>query len=212
VFVEPDSTRTSEYESKQRERVEKEGCYLGEPRPADDALVGKEVAFVFREPGWSLPEYLWCAAAAKFGLGLIADGCRSGLLPASTLRSPLVEGLRLMAFEQTLATELWPPDTFRYEPSPISSTSILAALGRHEHLLSLRAGEAGLSAVLQVVIFGRTAYELAMPGLDLREDRAWLFDSLRSEVERLGWGELEVKLGDRAPAGATQLQLDCVLA
>jgi len=210
VFLEPDNERNEIYEEKRRKRVERDGCYLGEPRESTDpSLVGKEGAILFREPRWQLPEYLWLAAAAKFALGALADGCRAGFLPGSSFRLPLVEGLRPMAFEKEIATELWNPSTLRYEPSKLNATSVLAQLARHEHLLAIRSGEPGQSPVLQVVIFGEMAYELPLPGLLFGKDRAWLFDSLRRTVVRLQWDELESKLGGRTPDSTIQLRLDC---
>lgn len=210
-FIEPDSRLSEDFEQKRRERVERDGFYFGEPRDStDQSLVGKEVAIVFREPQWHLPEYLWLAAAAKFALGVLADGFRSGFLHESTLRSPLVEGLRLMAFEKAIATELWDPSGLRYEPSKLNETCVLAQLARHEHLLAIRTGQAGQSPVLQVVIFGTMAFELSLPGLPLDEDRAWLFDSLQRKVGRLRWHELVEVLSGRGPDDAVQLRLDCV--
>jgi hypothetical protein len=210
-FIEPDSRLSEDFEQKRRERVERDGFYLGEPRDStDQSLVGKEVAIIFREPQWHLPVYLWLGAAAKFALGVLADGLRSGFLHESTFRSPLVEGLRLMAFEKAIATELWDPSALRYEPSKLSATGDLAQLGRHEHLLAIRTGEAGQSSVLQVVIFGTMAFELPLPGLPCDDDRAWLFDSLQRKVARLRWHELVEVLSGRGPRDAVQLQLDSV--
>jgi len=209
-FIEPDSPLSEDFEQKRRERVERDGFYLGEPRESTDrSLVGKEVAILFREPRWHLPEYLWLAASAKFALGALADGCRSGLLPDSTFRLPLVEGLRLMVFEKAIATELWDPPALRYEPSKLNATCVLAQLARHEHLLAIRSGAAGQSPVLQVVIFGTMAFELPLPGFPFEEDSAWLFDSLRRKVARLRWHELVDALAGRTPRDAVQLRLDC---
>src|SRR5262249_19651745 len=98
VFIEPEDS--AEYERKDRERAEREGCYLAPaPEPLGPSLVGRELAILFREPGWSVPFYLWPAAAAKFALGAIADGCRHGHFEASSVHSPLVGGLRSLAFE-----------------------------------------------------------------------------------------------------------------
>lgn len=208
VFIEPEDNPA--YEEKRRKRVEREGCYLGEPRESTDpSLVGKEVAILFREPSWILPQYLWPATVAKFGLGVIADGCRMGLFPASVLRLPLMEGLRTIAFEKAILTAFWDADRFRYEPSKLAATSVLAQLERHEHLLAIRRrGTAGQRAVLQVVVFGRIAHELELPGFPTGEDRVWLFDSLRRKVTRLSWDELEERLSVRTPRGVTQLALE----
>lgn len=207
IFIEPEDSAA--YEEKRRKRVEREGCYLGEPRESTDpsSLAGKEVAILFREPAWTLPAYLWPAAVAKFGLGVIADGCRKGLLPSSAVEQPVTEGLRTMAFEKAILTDLWDADSFRYEPSKLDATSVLAQLERHEHLLAIRGGEAGQSAVLQVVVFGRIAHELELPGLPIDRDRAWLFDSQRRKVTRLAWEDLEEQLSARTPTGAAQLAL-----
>ncbi len=209
IFLEDDSELSKDFEEKRRERVEREGCYLGEPREPTDrpSTVGKEVAILFREPRWFLPQYLWCAAVAKFSLGVLGDGLHKGLLHLSILDLPLLEGLRAMAFERSLMTELWDPSRFRYEPAKLDATSVLAQLQRHEHLLALRTGENGQSPVLQAVIFGRTAYELPLPGLPIERDRAWLFDSVGRSLLRLEWAELEERLNAREPEGPTQLEL-----
>ena len=207
VFIEPEDSAA--YEEKRRRRVEREGCYLGEPRESTDpSLVGKDVAILFRAPAWSLPQYLWPAAVAKFGLGVIADGCRKTLFPAAVLRLPLMSGLRTLAFEQAILTAFWDAEHFRYEPSKLAATSVLAQLERHEHVLSIRRGTAGQSAVLQVVLFGRIVHELELPGFPVGEERAWLFDSLRRKVSRMSWGELDERLGARSPSGVTQLALE----
>ncbi len=210
IFLEDDSELSKHFEEKRRERVERDGCYLGEPREPTDrpSTVGKEVAILFREPRWSLPQYLWCAAAAKFSLGVLGDGLEKGLLHPSILDLPLLEGLRAMAFERSLMTELWDPSLFRYEPSKLAATSVLARLYQHEHLLALRAGQAGQSPVLQAVIFGESAYELPLPGLPIERDRAWLFDSVGRNLIRLDWAELEERLSGRGPKGAAQLELE----
>lgn len=210
IFLEGDSELSKDFEEKRRERVEREGCYLGEPREPTDrpSTVGKEVAILFREPRWFLPQYLWCAAAAKFSLGILADGLQKGLLHPSILDLPLLEGLRAMAFERSLMTELWDPSHFRYEPSKLDATSVLAQLHRHEHLLALRKGEAGQAPVLQAVVFGESAYELPLPGLPIERDRAWLFDSKGRRVLRLEWADLEKRLNARGPEGAAQLELE----
>ncbi len=207
VFIEPEDSEA--YEEKHRERVEREGCHLGEPRePTGPSLVGKEVAILFREPGWMLPRYLWPAAVAKFGLGVIDDGCRHQFFPESTLDLSLIDGLRMMAFEKSIATELWDTERFRFLPTRLDATSCLARLSRHEHLLAVRAGTSGGSAVLHVVIFGRIAHELDLVGLQVAEDRVWLFDSLRRKVTRLGWEEMEARLNRRMPDGVNQLEFD----
>lgn len=208
VFLEPDSPLSRDYEERHRERVERDGCYLGDPRPGGGELVGKEVAILFREPRWSLPKYLWCAAAAKYALGAIADGLSAGLLTPSTLELPLLAGLRMMAFETSLATSLWDHSTFPFEPGPVDPTTSLAALARHEHLLALRGGEhPGQAPSLQIVVFGSWSYRLPLPGLRLAEDRAWLFDSVGRRVRRFGWAELEARLRARALPGTEALQL-----
>lgn len=206
VFIEPEDSAA--YDEKRRKRVEREGCYLGEPREnTESSLVGKEVAMLFREPAWTLPTYLWPATVAKFGLGVIADGCGKDLFPMSVLRLPIMDGLRTLAFEKAILVDLWDVDGFRYEPSKLAATSVLAQLERHEHLLAIRGGSAGQSAVLQVVLFGRIAHELDLPGFPNVEDRAWFFDSLRRKVTRLVWEDLEKRLGVRTADGATQLAL-----
>jgi hypothetical protein len=209
IFLENDSELSQDFEEKRRERIERDGCYLGEPREPTDrpSAVGKEVAILFREPRWFLPQYLWCAAVAKFSLGVLGDGLNKGLLHPSILDLPLLEGLRAMAFERSLVTELWDSSRFRYEPSKLDATSALAQLHRHEHLLALRRGQAGQSPVIQAVIFGDSAYELPLPGLPIERDQAWLFDSVERSLLRLDWAELEERLNGRGPEGATQLQL-----
>jgi hypothetical protein len=210
VFLENDSELSNDFEEKRRERVEREGCYLAEPREPTDrpSMVGKEVAILFREPRWFLPKYLWCAAAAKFSLGVLADGLHKGLLHSSILDLPLLEGLRAMAFEKSLMTDLWDPSRFRYEPSRLDATSILAQLHQHEHLLALRKGQAAQSPVLQAVIFGESTYELSLPGLPIERDRVWLFDSLRRSLIRLEWADLEERISNRGTEGAAQLELE----
>ena len=210
ILLEDDSDLSKHFEEKRRERVEREGCYLGEPREPTDRLstVGKEVAILFREPRWSLPQYLWCAAAAKFSLGVLGDGLDKGLLHSLHLDLPLLEGLRTMSFEGSLMTELWDLSRFRYEPAQLDATSALAQLHRHEHLLALRKGQEGQSAVLQLVIFGESAYELPLPGLPIERDRAWLFNSVERSLVRLEWADLEKQLNARGPKGAAQLELE----
>jgi hypothetical protein len=210
ILLEDDSELNEHFEEKRRERVEREGCYLGEPREPTDrpSTVGNELAILFREPRWSLPQYLWCAAAAKFSVGVLGDGLNKGLLHPSILDLPLLEGLRAMAFERLLMTELWDPSRFRYEPSKLAATSVLAQLHRHEHLLALRKGQAGQSPVLQVVIFGESTYELTLPGLPIERDRAWLFDSVGRSLVRLDWAELEERLSGRGLEKADQLELE----
>lgn len=209
IFLEDNSELNKHFEEKRRERVERDGCYLGDPREPTDrpSTVGKEVAILFREPRWSLPQYLWCAAAAKFSLGVLGDGLNKGLLHPSILDLPLLEGLRAMAFERSLMTELWDPSRLRYEPEKLDATSVLARLHRHEHLLALRKGQAGQPTVLQAVIFGESSYELPLPGLPIERDRAWLFDSVGRGLLRLGWTELEERLSARGPEGAARLEL-----
>jgi hypothetical protein len=210
VFIEPDDSES--YDRTQRERAEREGCYLADAEePAGPSLVGKELAILFREPAWTLPHYLWPAAAAKFALGVIADSCRHGFLEGSMLNLPLVVGLRTMAFEKAIITELWDPERLHLLPTTLDSTSCLAALFGHEHLLAIRAGQEGQCAVLQIVIFGRIAYELDLVGLRVPQDRAWLFDGVRRKVRRLGWAELETALGSRASQRTEQLHLDALL-
>jgi hypothetical protein len=117
-----------------------------------------------------------------------------------------MEGLRTMAFEKAILTEMWDVDRFRYEPSKLVATSPLAQLERHEHLLAIRGAEPGQSAVLHVVVFGRIAHELDLPGFPIDEDRAWLFNSLRRKVTRLAWDELEEQLNARTAADTIQLK------
>jgi hypothetical protein len=188
--------------------VEREGCYLGEPRENTDlSLVGKEVAILFREPAWTLPQHLWPAAVAKFGLGVFADGCRKGLFPAAVLGLPLMTGLRTLTFEKAILTAFWDTEHFRCEPSKLAPTSVLARLRRHEHVLAVRRDMVGQSAVLQVVLSGvlpTNSSSLASPWARIGPG---FFDSLRRRVTRMSWDELEERLSARSPGGATQLAL-----
>lgn len=211
VFLDP--ADANHYDETQRARAAREGFTYGPSRPLPTGMTpryrpGSDITLVMTGGRCDHPPWMWPSLAAKAALGALACAAAAGHAPRAAT-SLVVAGLRLLAFERWIPTDLWSEQDVSLSPVSIDQTHpLVGALQPHNHLLALQPrDQAGRTPFVQLVLFGQYLYELRLPGLELACETTWLFDARARTVSYAETEATRTQLAGRSGQGQQVLPI-----